>query len=168
MDMKTEIKFAILYVVASFLWSCIEYFTGLESTHINLHPYFVTPFYVLLTAVIYILALREKRAILGGKVTFGKAFATGIILSVFILVLNPVSFYLFNTFINPGFFKDFALYKIQTENMTRAAADAYYNFNNLLIRGSLYRLVMGIVATILISSFIKKNVTKELRHSEQS
>lgn len=160
--MKTEIKFAILYVLASFIWSCIEYLTGLESTHINLHPYFVTPFYILLTAVIYVLAVREKRASLGGRITFSKAVVTGIILSLLILVLNPISFYVFNTFINPDFFKDFAQYKIHTENMTKESADAYYNFNNLLIRGSLYRCVMGIVATFLTSWFSKKNISSHV------
>jgi len=157
--MKTEIKFAFLYVIASFIWSCLEYLTGLESTHINLHPYFVTPFYVLLTAVIYVLAIREKRANHGGSISFSKALVTGIILSVFILALNPISFYVFNRFINPNFFKDFGEYKVRTGNMTKDAAEAYYNFYNLLIRGSIYRLVMGIVATLLTSWLIKKNVS---------
>lgn len=148
-----------MYVIASFIWSCIEYLSGLETTHINLHPYFVTPFYILLTAAIYILAVREKRASLGGSITFGKAMRTGIVLSLFIFLLNPVSFYVFNTFVNPNFFTDFAQYKMQTEIITKESADAYYNFNNLLIRGSIYRFVMGIVATVLTSWFIGKNIS---------
>ena len=154
--MKTELKFAIIYVVASFLWNCIEYLTGLQSTRIGLHPYFVTPFYILLTAIVYYLAVREKRAGLSGKIGFGKALVTGVVLSVLILALNPIAFYVFNTFVNPDFFSDFARYKIETENMPRSAAEAYYNFNNLLIQGSIYRLVMGLVAAFITSWFMKR------------
>jgi hypothetical protein len=156
MAMKTELKFAVIYVVASFVWSCVEYLTGLQSTRIGLHPYFVTPFYILLTGAVYYLAIREKRASLSGKLGFGKALVTGLILSVLILALNPIAFYIFNTFVNPEFFRDMGRYKIETENMPREIAEGYYNFNNLLVQGSIYRLVMGLIATFITSWLMKK------------
>jgi hypothetical protein len=155
--MKTELKYAAIYVIASFVWSCLEYLTGLQSTRIGLHPYFVTPFYILLTAVIYYLAIREKRASLSGKITFGKGLLTGLILSGMILLLNPIAFYVFNTFVNPNFFSDLARYKLEAENMPRAEAEAYYTFNNLLIQGSIYRLIMGIIATLITSFLLRRN-----------
>jgi hypothetical protein len=153
--MKTELKYAILYVIAAFAWSCIEFLTGLQSTRIALHPYFVTPFYLLLTAIIYYLAIREKRARLAGRLSFGQGLATGGLLTVLILVLNAVAFYVFNTFVNPNFFADFARFKIETEHIEREVAEAYYSFNNLLLRGSTYRAVMGLIATGLFSWWLR-------------
>ena len=72
--MKTALKYAFIYLVVAFVWSCVEYFTGLQSTRIALYPYFGTPFYLLLTRVIYYLAVRERRALGGGKIGFGSMF----------------------------------------------------------------------------------------------
>ncbi|MEO8211205.1 MAG: DUF4199 domain-containing protein [bacterium] len=156
--MKTEIKYAVIFVIASFIWNCIEYVAGLQSSYINLHPFFVTPFFILLTILIYLFALREKRAVLGGKITFGKAFVTGIIISIFIIILNPVFLYIFSHYINLNFFDAFSRHEVVSGKSTKEEADEYFNFTNFLFRGSAYRLVMGIVATLFISFFMKKEI----------
>ena len=154
--MKTALKFAIIYVVAAFLWSCVEYFTGLQSTRIALHPYFVTPYYLLLTGVIYYLAVREKRESEGGKIDFGKILVFGLMLTGLILVLNLIQFYAFNTFINPDFYPALARHAVVTTNMPAPEAEQYYSFRNLLIQGSIYRAVMGVVATLITALTMKR------------
>ncbi len=73
--MKTALKYAFIYVVAAFVWSCGEYFTGLQSTRVALHPYFVTPYYFLLTGVIYYLAVREKELWMVGRSVLEKSLS---------------------------------------------------------------------------------------------
>lgn len=157
--MSNAIKYALIYVIAAFAWSCVEYLTGLQSTRIALHPYFVTPFYLLLTGVIYYLAVKEKRASDGGKIGFGKIVVFGMTLTGLILVLNLVHFYVFNKLINPDFFPAMARHAVETTNIAPADAEKYYSFNNLLVQGSIYRAVMGIVAT-LITAFTMKSSPK--------
>lgn len=159
--MKIEIKYALIYLIASFIWSCIEFTSGLESKYIAFHPYFVTPFYLILTGVIYFYSLREKRTALQGKLTFRKGLMSGVMLSFWILLLNPIPFYIFNTFINPQFFTDFAHYNIETQKMTATDANAYFTFNNMLIRGTLYRFIMGIVASFILAACMKKPPKKQ-------
>ena len=150
------LKYAIIYVVAAFVWSCVEYFTGLQSTRVALHPYFVTPFYFLLTGVIYYLAIREKRALEGGKIGFGNIFVFGLILTGLILVLNLVQFYAFNTLINPDFYPTLARHAVETANVPALEAERYYSFRNLLIQGSIYRAVMGVIATLITAFTMKR------------
>jgi len=159
--MKTEIKFAIIFVLISFIGNCIEFATGLQSTNIHLHPFFVTPFFIILIALIYLLALREKRNELGGKITFRKALLSGTILTLFITILNPFFLYIFSHFINPDFFDAFARYEVMTGKSTKQEAEDYFNFANFLIRGSIYRLIMGITATLIITVFLKKDASKK-------
>lgn len=115
--MSNAIKYALIYVIAAFAWSCVEYLTGLQPTRIALHPYFVTPFYLLLTGVIYYLAVKEKRASDGGKIGFGKIVVFGMTLTGLILVLNLVHFYVFNKLINPDFFPAMARHAVETTNI---------------------------------------------------
>jgi len=159
--MKTEIKFAIIFVIISFIWNCIEFATGLQSTYINLHPFFVTPFFIILIVLIYLFALREKRNELGGKLTLGRAIMTGAILSLFITILNPLFLYIFSHFINPDFFDAFSRHEVMAGKSSTQEAEDYFNFKNFLIRGSIYRLVMGIAATVIISVFLKKDLSKK-------
>ncbi|MEO8446199.1 MAG: DUF4199 domain-containing protein [bacterium] len=157
--MKTEIKFAVIFVIISFIWNIIEFVAGLHSTYISIHPYFVTPFFLILTTAIYTLALREKRKELNGKITFGKAIMTGVILTLFIIILNPAFQYIFAQFINPDFYSAFIRNDSATGKMSREEAEEYYNFSNFVLRGSLYRFIMGLVATLIIYLFMKKDVS---------
>lgn len=159
--MKTEIKYALIFVIISFLWNCLEFLTGLQSYYINLHPYFVTPFFIILTILIYYFAIQEKRKSLDGKITFGKAFVTGLIISIFIFILNPLFLYIFTNFINQDFFNSFINHEVSSGKSTAKEAAEYFNLQNFLIRGSIYRLIMGITATLFISIFIKKDIKKK-------
>ncbi|MEO8665281.1 MAG: DUF4199 domain-containing protein [Ignavibacteria bacterium] len=154
--MKTEIKFALIFVILSFIWNIIEYAAGLHSTHISIHPYFVTPFFIILTVVIYLLAIREKRKNSGGQITFSKAFMTGVMLTFFIIILNPAFQYIYSEFINTNFYSAFIQNDVATGKLTRQDAEDYYNFKNFIVRGSVYRIIMSISATLIIAVFIKK------------
>src|SRR5690349_19191756 len=98
--MRTELKYAAIFVIISFFWNCLEYITGLQGRYINYHPYFVTTFFILMTLIIYYLAIKEKRRVLRGEITFSRAILTGFLLTIFILILNPLFMYIFSEFIN--------------------------------------------------------------------
>jgi hypothetical protein len=154
--MKTELKYAVIFIVASFLWNCLEFAAGLQGKYINIHPYFVTSFFIILTASVYYFAIREKRAGLYGRITFAKAFITGLVLTIFILILNPFALYVFSTFVNTDFYNAFIQHDIMTGKYSPQEAYNYYNIKNFIIQGSLYRFIMGLLASIIISFILKK------------
>lgn len=131
--MKTEFKFAIIYVVISFLWNCLEYFAGLQDKYIDIHPYFVIPFYLLLTVIIYYLNIREKRWRNYRRISFIQAFGSGVLLSILIIILNPFLLYIFGKFINPEFYNSFIQYEIISGKMTPNEAAEYYNIANFIV-----------------------------------
>lgn len=156
--MKTLVKFALIFVVLSFIWNCAEYAMGLHDDHINIHPYFVTPFFLIMTAVIYYFALSSKRDENKGSITFSQLFLAGLVLTIFILILNPVFLYIFYKFINPEFFNSYIAYDTLSGKMSIQEASDYYNMRNFILRGSIYRFIIGIVATVIIYFFMKRTL----------
>lgn len=154
--MKTLVKFALIFVVLSFIWNCAEYAMGLHDDHINIHPYFVTPFFLIITAVIYYIALSSKRDESKGSNTFSQLFLAGLVLTIFILILNPVFLYIFYQYINTEFFNSYIAYDTLSGKMSIQEASDYYNMRNFILRGSIYRFIMGMIATIIIALIIKK------------
>src|SRR4030095_1377803 len=166
--MKTEIKYALIYVFASFIWDCIEYAAGLHSARIDIHPYFVTPFFIILTIGIFIFAIREKRQEPGGNITFVKAFITGMIITFLIILFNPFFLYAYSHYVNIDFYNAFIQYEVRSGKSTLKEAEEYYNFLNFVVRGSLYRLIMGLLAALLVSIFIKKSSRNTIKEAELS
>lgn len=161
--MKTELKYAVFFVTASFLWNCLEFAVGLQGKHIDIHPYFVTSFFIILTAVVYYLAINEKRSRNLGRITFFKAFVCGMLLTSFILILNPAALYLFSTFVNTDFYTAFIQHDILTGKYSPQEATEYYNLKNFIIQGTIYRFIMGLIATIIISSILFLKIMLMLR-----
>ena len=160
--MGTEVKFAVIFVVLSFMWNCLEYLTGLQDKYIDLHPYFVTTFFILLTIVIYYLAIEEKRFKAGGHITLLNTLLTGVFLTLFILILNPLFMYLFSEFINKEFYNSFIKYDVLTGKYNLSEAKEYYNLENFIYVGTIYRFIMGIAATLILSFFIKKDIRNKV------
>lgn len=158
--MKIIFKYAVIFVILSFVWNCLELAVGLQGKYISIHPYFVTPFFIILTSVIYYLALRDKRNDNGGKITFGNAIVLGLILTLVILIINPIFLYVFYQFINPDFFNAFIGNDVQSGKLSISEANDYYNMTNFIVRGSLYRFVMGMLAAIIIFLCMKKDLSK--------
>lgn len=154
--MKTELKYAVIFVVLSFLWNCFEYIAGLHGKYIAVHPYLVTPFFLIMTGVIYYFDIREKKQIEYGRISYFSALKSGIILTLLIIILNPVFMYIFSEFINKDFYNAFIQYDIQEGNMNPSEAADYYNLRNFIVHGSVYRLIMGVAASAIIAFFVRK------------
>lgn len=71
MNLKLEIKWALIFTMATLFWSLLEKVTGLTSTHIDKFPYF-TNIFAVLAITIYILAMKAKRKNLGGVLPWKK------------------------------------------------------------------------------------------------
>jgi hypothetical protein len=54
----------------------------------------------------------------------------------------------------------FILYDVTSGIRTPEEASQYYTLSNFIARGTIYRLIMGLAATIIIYAFMKKDVRK--------
>lgn len=156
MKFKTEIKYALGFFIMTLSWMAMERLLGLHSTHIDKHATY-TNLYAIPSVVIYILALREKRSYYNGIMSYGQAFKSGLIMTLFITLMSPVSQYITSVYITPHFFENAINYAVSNGKLTQEAAVAEFNLNNYLMYSVIGAPVMGIVTTAIVSIFAKRN-----------
>ncbi|MBK9313390.1 MAG: DUF4199 domain-containing protein [Acidobacteria bacterium] len=152
--MKTEIKWGLIFTFVQFLWICLEFAVGLHDKYVSMHPILTNLFIIPAVYVMY-LAIREKKNILGGKITFGQAFLCGLGVSVIVAVLAPLSQYIFHRFINPNYFQNAINYAISAGKLTEAEAGSYFSLQSYMMQASLGAIVAGVITSLIIAAIIR-------------
>lgn len=156
MKFKTEIKYAIGFFLMTLTWMALERLIGLHSTHIDKHATY-TNLYAIPSVIIYVLALIETRKNNNGIITYSQAFKSGMIMTLFITLLSPVSQYISSTYITPHYFENVINYTVSNGLMTKEAAMSEFNLSNYLLYSIIGALVMGTLTTAVVSLVIKRN-----------
>lgn len=162
--MKTrtiEIKWAIIFSIVGLLWMLLEKLTGLHSTHIDKHMY-LTNLFAIPAIIMMVLALKDKkRNFYKGQMSYKQGFVSGLIISVFIALLSPLTQWITSTIITPEFFPNVIAYSVETGyHKSVAEAEAYFNLKNYIIQSSVGALIMGIITTAVIMVFLQTKSKK--------
>ena len=111
------------------------------------------PFAVLL----YLLALREKRRrVYGGLMTWSQGFLSGLILSVFVALLSPLTEYVAYNFFTPENFNTIAQSSVTNELMTSSKMNEILNINNYRWKSAFGLLFFGIIMSIIAAFFVRR------------
>lgn len=152
----TEIKWGIIFTIAGLLWMVLEKALGWHDTHIDKHAIY-TNLFVIIAIAIFVFALLEKRnKDLGGKMTWVQGFVSGIIISVIVAILSPLSQYITHEFITPDYFQNAITHAVENTGMTQENAETLFNFSSYRIQAAFGALGSGIVTSAIISLFVRK------------
>ncbi|NMM47593.1 DUF4199 domain-containing protein [Marinigracilibium pacificum] len=153
-----EIKWALIFTVALIVWTYIEKITGLHSTHIDKHPIY-TNLFAIIAFVIYTMALLDKRrTFYNGKMTYKQGFISGLIISIIVAILSPVSQFITHKLITPDYFKNAIEYSVSSGNVTLEEAESYFNLNSYIIQSFIFAIVVGAITSAIVA-FFTKNVS---------
>lgn len=153
---KIELKWAIIFIIAGLLWMYLERLVGLHNEFIDKHAT-LTNLYAIPAIAIYVLALLDKRKnYYNGIMSYKQGVISGLIITLIVTLLNPVSQYLTSEVIAPDYFPNVIEYVTETGEMTRAEAEAYFNLPGYILMGLIYAPVMGIVTTLIVAIFVRK------------
>ena len=153
---KTELKWALIFSIATILWMVLEKSLGWHDQHIAKHAIY-TNLFAVVAIVIYVLALRNKRdQDFGGKMDWKQGFVSGIIISAIIAIISPLVQYITHEFITPDYFKNVIELAVSNGKMTPEGASAYFNLTSYILQASLGGLGMGIVTAAIVAYFVKK------------
>ncbi len=154
---KIELKWAVLFAIMGLLWMLMEKLVGLHDEHIDKHMFY-SNFVAIPAILIYVFALLDKRKnFYNGVMSYGQAFTSGLIMSLIIALLTPLTQYITSTVITPDYFANITEYAVAEGMMTQTDAEAYFNLQNYIIQATVFAPVMGIITTALVGLFIKKN-----------
>jgi hypothetical protein len=151
---STELKFGVIYAVTSILWVIFEYLIGLHSSNIGLH-FYLTWVFIIPAAIIFFLALKEKRAKLGGAITFKKAFISGLIMTGVIILLSPLVMPIYFKWINPNFFEDFKAYTVEN-GMKLQEAESYFTYSSYMMQGAIGNILFGVILSLIMALIVRK------------
>lgn len=150
-----EIKWAFVFSALTLLWVFLEKSVGLHGPHIAKQPLYVYLFAPVAIAV-YVLAIREKKLkTFSGRLTWKQGLVSGIYLSAFIAILNPLVQYVSFAVISPEFLPNMIRYVTEKNLMTPPQAQMMYSLNTLYLQGAFSALSMGIVTAAAVSYFVR-------------
>ncbi|TAH25126.1 MAG: DUF4199 domain-containing protein [Cytophagales bacterium] len=157
-----EIKWAILFSMATLAWMWLEKITGLHDELIHQHAIF-TNFILIPAVLIYVLGIKEKKAkFYTNTMTYKQGLATGFIITLFVSLLAPLTQYLIASLITPDYFENVIDYAVKINKMTISEAEAHFNLKNYILQSSLGSLFLGIIITLIVSYFLKSNNKENL------
>jgi hypothetical protein len=155
-NFKIELKWAIIFSVMGLVWMVLEKLSGLHSTYIGYHLY-LTNLFAIPAIWVMVLALTDKKKNFHqGQITYLQGLVSGIVLSIFIALLSPLTQWITSYVITPEYFPNVIKYSLETGYYkTLEEAEAAFNYPNYAKQGAIGALLMGIVTTAIAMIFIK-------------
>lgn len=153
---KIELKWAILFIGMTLLWMVLEKLVGLHSTHIDKHMY-LTNLFAIPAILIYVLALKDKKKhYYNGQMSFKEGFFTGLIITIAVTLLAPLTQWVISTIITPEYFPNVIAHSVETGyHSSLEEAEAYFNLKNYMIQGTVGTFIMGVITSAIVAFFLR-------------
>lgn len=155
MNSKIEIKWGVLFILVGLIWMVFEKTMGWHDVHIDKHATY-SMFIAPIAIAIYVLALLDKkRNFYGGKMTYMEGFIAGLIITLVVMILSPLSQYITSIYITPDYFKNVIEYSVSSGQMEQQAAEDYFNLKSYMIQSVIGAAVMGLITTAVVAFFVR-------------
>lgn len=111
--------------------------------------------------LVYIVALLDKRKnYFKGEMRWIDGFKSGVLISIFVAILSPLSQYIISEYISPQYFDNIIAFTVEQGEMTQEQAEDYFSFNSYIFQSAIGALVMGVVTSAVVALFLKTKKTK--------
>lgn len=151
-----ELTFGLWFCVAGLLWMLVEKLAGWHGERIADHPV-MTMLFMPIAIAVYVVAMRKKRARLGGTMTYGQGFASGMWISVVVAALSPLSQWLTHRVISPEYFPNAIRYAVDHDLLTQKEAEAYFSLPSYVVQSFVGALVAGLVTSAIVAIFARRS-----------
>ena len=152
---QTEIKWAIIFAAITLIWMTLEKLTGLHSEHIDKHPIY-TNFFSIAAIAVYVFALLNKRKTdYNGIMSYKQGVMAGIIITIFVTMLTPLTQLITSTIITPEYFPNVIEYSVNQGLMTEEVAKNAFNLKSYIIQATIGAFIMGLITSVIVAFFTK-------------
>lgn len=154
-SIRIEIKWGVLFILVGLIWMVFEKTMGWHDVHIDKHATY-SMFIAPIAIAIYVFALLDKkRNFYGGKMSYKQGFTSGLIVTLVVVILSPLSQYITSTYITPEFFDNVIAYSVSTGEMDQEAAEQYFNLKSYMIQSVIGAAFMGLVTAAVVAFFVR-------------
>ena len=152
---QIELKWALVFVGMTLIWMIGEKLLGYHSEKIDQHEV-ITNFIAIPAIAVYVFALLDKKKnFYKGQMNYLQGFISGIIISVIVAAISPLTQYLTSVVISPEYFPNIIKYAVDNGKATQAEAISYFNLKSYITYGVIGALVMGAVTSAIVALFVK-------------
>ena len=89
--------------------------------------------------------------------TYKEGLISGLIISVVVALLTPLSQWITNTYITPDYFENAINYAIEHKDETRETAKKTFNLQTYMWMSFVFALVIGAVTSAIVAIFTRKS-----------
>ena len=150
-----EIKWGIIFSIASLVWMIVENYFGLHDVHIDKQSIYTNLFAIVAIGIFFMAIKEKKNVFFKGNMSWKQGFISGVILSIVIAVLSPIVQYITFTFISPDFFRNIIKYAVENKVQTQEQAEIYFSLKSYFLQGIFGSLSMGVITAAIVSLFLK-------------
>lgn len=157
---KLEIKWGFIFFLMTLVWMFLEKISGLHSTHIDKHATY-TNFIAIPAIAIYVFALLDKkRNFYNGSMTYVEGFVAGLMVTLVVTILSPISQLITSYLITPEYFPNVISFVIESGEMSQTDAEKYFNLMSYIKQGLIGAPVMGLVTSAIVAIFTQSKSKK--------
>lgn len=151
-----ELKWSVIFSIALLCWILLEKTMGWQDERI-VDLWWLTLLFGPFAVLLYLLALREKRRrVYDGKMTWTQGFVSGIIISVFVALLSPLTEYVVFNFFTPDNFNTIAESSVTNNLIANTKINDFLHINNYWLQSAFGLLVFGVVNSAIVALFVRK------------
>jgi hypothetical protein len=151
-----EFKWGVIFTLTTLLWMLLERLAGLHDSHIDKHAIY-TNLFAIPAVVVFVFALLDKRKnFYGNKMSWLDGFLSGLVISIVVAILTPISQYITIKYITPDYFQNAIEYAIESGKMTSAEAAEYFNLTSYILQSAFGAVLMGAITSAIVAIFIRK------------
>ncbi len=154
-NLKIEFKWAVIFMIMMLLWMLIEKLAGLHDENIDKHAIY-TNLVAIPAVAVYVLALLDKKNnFYDGNMSYMQGFKTGLIITLIVTIISPLTQYISNTFITPDYFFNITEFAVKEGKMTQEEAENFFNLKSYILQGLIGAVVMGLITSAIVAYFIR-------------
>ncbi|TDQ17568.1 uncharacterized protein DUF4199 [Algoriphagus boseongensis] len=152
---RIELKWGVLFVVSGLIWMIFEKSMGWHDVHIDKHATY-SMFYAPIAIAIYVLALLDKkRNYYQEKMNYLQGFISGLVITLVVVILSPLSQYITSEFISPDYFSNAIAYAVSSGTLTQEAAESNFNLNSYMVQAVGGAAFMGLITSAVVAIFTR-------------
>lgn len=154
-NLKLELKWGVLFVLAGLIWMIFEKAMGWHDVHLENHATY-TLIFAPIAIAIYVLALVDKkRNFYSGRMNYREGFISGLWITLIVVLLTPLSQYISHEFISPEYFPNIIRLSVEKGMMSQEEAESYFNLKSYVQQSLIFAAFMGFITSAVVAFFVK-------------
>ena len=152
---KIEIKWGLLFILSGLIWMILEKSLGWHDALLEKHATY-TLFYAPIAIAIYVLAhLDKKRNFYQGRMNYLQGFISGLIITLVVVILTPLSQYISHEYISPEYFPNIIKLSVESGQMTQEEAEGHFTLMSYIHQSLIFAAFMGVITSAVVAIFTR-------------